>query len=67
MSRFMRWWSFWRFGKRDVKGRKLKSFSSATFAGLLEKLSPGKSALFADHSLSEPLRGEFELSANAFS
>ena len=33
----------------------------------LEKLSPGKSALFADHSLSEPLRGEFELSANAFS
>ena len=89
----MRWWSFWRFGKRDVKGRKLKSFSSArflvlrkakprkiglkgrspkqfssaTFAGPLEKLSPGKSALFADHSLSEPLRGEFELSANAFS
>ena len=46
---------------------KLKSFSSATFAGPLEKLSPGKSALFADHSLSEPLRGEFELSANAFS
>ena len=41
--------------------------SSATFAGPLEKLSPGKSALFADHSLSEPLRGEFELSVNAFS
>ena len=35
--------------------------------GPLEKLSPGKSALFADHSLSEPLRGEFELSVNAFS
>ena len=46
---------------------KLKSFSSATFAGSLENLSPGRSALFADHSLSEPLRGEFELSANAFS
>ncbi|MFZ2687950.1 MAG: hypothetical protein WAX60_01035, partial [Blautia wexlerae] len=44
-----------------------KQFSSATFAGPLEKLSPGKSALFADHSLSEPLRGEFELSVNAFS
>ena len=41
--------------------------SSATFAGPLEKLSPGKSALFADYSLSEPLRGEFELSVNAFS
>ena len=44
-----------------------KQFSSATFAGSLENLSPGRSALFADHSLSEPLRGEFELSANAFS
>ena len=39
----------------------------ATFAGSLENLSPARSALFADHSLSEPLRGEFELSANAFS
>ncbi|MGB4940415.1 MAG: hypothetical protein WBO86_10260, partial [Blautia wexlerae] len=44
-----------------------KQFSSATFAGSLENLSLGRSALFADHSLSEPLRGEFELSANAFS
>ena len=39
----------------------------ATFAGSLENLSPARSALFADHSLSEPLRGEFELSVNAFS
>ena len=39
----MRWWSFWRFGKRDVKGRKLKSFSSARFRAL-RKAEAGKSA-----------------------
>ena len=39
----------------------------ANFAGSVVTLSSGKSALFADHSLSEPLRGEFELSVNAFS
>ena len=39
----MRWWSFWRFGKRDVKGRKLKSFSSARFRAL-RKAKAGKSA-----------------------
>ena len=49
-------------GKR---GRKREPFSSATFTGPLENLSPEKSALFANHSLSE--RSEFELFANAFS
>ena len=44
---------------------KREPFSSATFTGPLENLSPEKSALFANHSLSE--RSEFELFANAFS
>ena len=47
------------------RASRLQPFFVATFAGPLEKLSPGKSALFANHSLSE--RSEFELFANAFS